>query len=452
MPWETLTAEQRAFQAAKMEIHAAMIDRMDREIGRVLDQLRAMGAFENTLIFFLSDNGASAEIMVRDDGHDPSAPAGSAATHLCLGPGWSTVANTPFRCHKTWVHEGGIATPLIVHWPRGISARGELRHDPGHVIDLVPTILEVTSDLAPRDLAREARPQGPRARASRRPSAATAPCTTTTCGGSTRATGRSGSATGSSWPRARMGPGSCSTSLTTGPRRTTWRGSGRRKSGSWPIAGGGDATSSIALARRDLEQRPADPAAKPVKSLILPGESFLVAGRPAFILTPPVEKRSTPQPWIFYAPTLPGLPDEAERWMHEQFLAAGVAVAGIDVGEAYGSPRGRELFTELYRELTTRRGFAARPCVLGRSRGGLLVLSWAADHPDKVSGLAGIYPVFDLRSYPKLKAAAPAYGLTEEQLGARLAEFNPIERVGSARQATVCLRSSSTATAMRWFL
>src|SRR6266568_4949530 len=65
-------------------------------------------------------------------------------SHLCLGPGWSTVANTPFRRHKTWVHEGGIATPLIVHWPKGISTRGELRHNPGHVIDLVPTIQEVS--------------------------------------------------------------------------------------------------------------------------------------------------------------------------------------------------------------------------------------------------------------------------------------------------------------------
>jgi arylsulfatase len=141
--WGELTDEQRAFQATKMALHAALVDRMDREIGRVLEQIRAMGAFEDTLILFLSDNGASAEIMVRDDGHDPKAPPGSAATHLCLGPGWSTVANTPFRRHKTWVHEGGIATPLIVHWPRGLASRGEIRHDPGHVIDLVPTILEV---------------------------------------------------------------------------------------------------------------------------------------------------------------------------------------------------------------------------------------------------------------------------------------------------------------------
>jgi arylsulfatase A-like enzyme len=127
-----------------MAIHAAMVDRMDREIGRVLNQLRAMGAFEDTLILFLSDNGATAEIMVRDDGHDPAAPPGSAASHLCLGPGWSTVCNTPFRRHKTWVHEGGIATPLIVHWPKGLSTQGALRHDSSHVIDIVPTILEVT--------------------------------------------------------------------------------------------------------------------------------------------------------------------------------------------------------------------------------------------------------------------------------------------------------------------
>ena len=151
LPWSSLTDQQRAFQAIKMAIHAAMVDRMDREIGRVLDQVRAMGVLDDTLIFFLSDNGASAEIMVRDDGHDPAAPAGSAQTHLCLGPGWSTVANTPFRRHKTWVHEGGIATPLVVHWPNGISARGELRRDPGHVIDIVPTILELagTAPLAP---------------------------------------------------------------------------------------------------------------------------------------------------------------------------------------------------------------------------------------------------------------------------------------------------------------
>ena len=142
-PWNELTPAQQEFQAAKMAVHAAMIDRMDREIGRVIEQLKAMGAFDNTLILFASDNGASAEIMVRGGGHDPHAAPGSAATFLCLGPGWSTVANTPFRRHKTWVHEGGISTPLIAHWPQGIPARGELRHTPSHLIDIVPTLLEL---------------------------------------------------------------------------------------------------------------------------------------------------------------------------------------------------------------------------------------------------------------------------------------------------------------------
>ena len=143
LPWKELTDEQREFQANKMAIHAAMVDRMDREIGRVLDQLRAMKALDDTLILFLSDNGASAEIMVRGDGHDPHAECGTGATFLSIGPGWSSLANTPFRRHKTWVHEGGIATPLIVHWPKGIAAHGEMRHTPGHIIDLVPTLLEV---------------------------------------------------------------------------------------------------------------------------------------------------------------------------------------------------------------------------------------------------------------------------------------------------------------------
>ena len=143
LPWNELTAEQHDFQAAKMAVHAAMVDRMDREIGRLVEQLRAMQAFDNTLILFCSDNGASAELMVRGNGHDRSAPAGSDSTYLCLGPGWSNAANTPFRRHKTWVHEGGISTPLIAHWPKGIAARGELRNDPSHLIDLVPTILDV---------------------------------------------------------------------------------------------------------------------------------------------------------------------------------------------------------------------------------------------------------------------------------------------------------------------
>jgi len=161
LAWQDLTAEEKTFQATKMAIHAAMIDRMDREIGRILDQLRDMGAMDNTAIFFLSDNGADATLMVRGDGHDRAAPPGSASSYLGLGPGWATVSNTPFRRHKIWVHEGGIATPLIVHWPRGIEARGQLRTQVGHVIDFVPTVLELARSATPSAYGGQAGPPLP---------------------------------------------------------------------------------------------------------------------------------------------------------------------------------------------------------------------------------------------------------------------------------------------------
>lgn len=143
LAWAELTPGQREFQADKMAVHAAMVDRMDREIGRILDALKRAKQFDDTLVVFLSDNGASAEIMVRGDGHDPHAECGTGATFLSIGPGWASLCNAPFRRHKTWVHEGGICTPFVASWPRGIAARGELRETPGHVVDLVPTVLEL---------------------------------------------------------------------------------------------------------------------------------------------------------------------------------------------------------------------------------------------------------------------------------------------------------------------
>jgi arylsulfatase len=158
LPWEELSSTQRDFQVDKMAIHAAMIDCLDQQVGRILAQLTAMGVVDDTLVLFASDNGASAEIMVRGEGHDPQVPPGSRKSFLCLGPGWSSCANTPFRRHKTWVHEGGIATPWIVHWPRGVSAKGELRTQPVHVIDVVPTVLQLAGIEPSREHAGRAVP------------------------------------------------------------------------------------------------------------------------------------------------------------------------------------------------------------------------------------------------------------------------------------------------------
>jgi len=159
LPWDELTDSQRRFQADKMEIHAAMVDRIDREVGRLVAELKTMNVFQDTLILVLSDNGASAEILVRGGGHDPEAARGSSKSYLCLGPGWSTVANTPFRRHKTWVHEGGICTPLIAHWPKGIEKPGRLVVTPGHVIDLVPTVLGLIGEGDDKPLTDDAPPR-----------------------------------------------------------------------------------------------------------------------------------------------------------------------------------------------------------------------------------------------------------------------------------------------------
>lgn len=173
------------------------------------------------------------------------------------------------------------------------------------------------------------------------------------------------------------------------------------------------------------------------KALPLPGEVFPVEGREAFILLP--AKIDGPVPWVWYAPTLPGLPGIEEKWMFERILKAGIAVAGIDAGESYGSPRGGLIYTSLYNELTQNRGFAPKPVMLGRSRGGLMTLSWMAENPEKTGGFAGIYPVCDLTSYPGLEKACSAYGLTPEQMKEQLSEYNPIERLVSLAREDVPL-------------
>ncbi len=167
-------------------------------------------------------------------------------------------------------------------------------------------------------------------------------------------------------------------------------------------------------------------------------ENFIVAKRPAFVMMPPNVKRHLPTPWVWYAPTLgKGLPGGAEKWMFEQFHRNGIAIAGIDVGESYGSPNGRKLYDELYSELTKNRGFSTKPVLLARSRGGLMLYSWAAENPKSVGGVAGIYPVCNLESYPGLKRAAAAFELSSDELKTQLAKHNPIDRLESLAKAKV---------------
>ena len=177
----------------------------------------------------------------------------------------------------------------------------------------------------------------------------------------------------------------------------------------------------------------------PKKVLPLPGEVFLVDGHPAFLIPSKVHSASQAKPWVWYAPTLPGLPGKEEQWMFDQFLDAGIAIAGIDVGESYGSPAGRKLFTALHAEMTGKRGYSSKPVLLGRSRGGLMTLSWAAENTDKVAGFAGIYPVCNVASYPGVAKAAPAYGLTPEELKSQLKEHNPVDRLAPLARAGVPL-------------
>lgn len=151
--WETLSEEEQIEWDSRMATYAAMIDRIDVGVGRIVKQLKEMNAFENTLIFVLSDNGSSAEYIVRGDGHQPGAAPGSRESYRCLEVGWSNAANTPFREHKMWTYEGGIATPLIVHWPNGVKSPGTQNASIGHVIDLLPTICDVAGAEYPQEYA-----------------------------------------------------------------------------------------------------------------------------------------------------------------------------------------------------------------------------------------------------------------------------------------------------------
>ena len=162
-PWDE--AGDKEWQQRRMEVYAAQIDRMDQGIGRIIAALEETNQIDNTLILFLADNGACAEefaqevkplpstygagtTLTRDGrvvmrGNDPTVMPGQEDTYQSYGVPWANLSNTPFREYKHWVHEGGIATPLIAHWPAAIDDAGALRHRPGQLTDIMATCLDV---------------------------------------------------------------------------------------------------------------------------------------------------------------------------------------------------------------------------------------------------------------------------------------------------------------------
>lgn len=172
-PWTE--AEEKAWLLRCMEVYAAQVDRMDQGIGRIVEALKRHGTFDDTLIIFLADNGACAEdipegltvdvlvnqlLIARSHtragepvrfGNTPQIMPGAEDTYQSYGPAWANLSNTPFRLYKHWIHEGGIATPLIAHWPAGIRDQGGIRHTPGYLPDIMATLLDVTGTACPRE-------------------------------------------------------------------------------------------------------------------------------------------------------------------------------------------------------------------------------------------------------------------------------------------------------------
>jgi arylsulfatase len=170
--WPELSEKRRAYLAAKMEVHAAMVDRVDSGIGQILDALRETSQLDNTIVMFMSDNGASPEIPAaagydRNSGTRDGRPAlrdadlqragniaklGSDESYTGIGAPWASAVNTPLRFWKMESYEGGCRTPLVIHWPAGLKAQaGGIVRDIGHVIDLAPTCLELAGVPAEGD-------------------------------------------------------------------------------------------------------------------------------------------------------------------------------------------------------------------------------------------------------------------------------------------------------------
>ena len=166
--------------------------------------------------------------------------------------------------------------------------------------------------------------------------------------------------------------------------------------------------------------------------------NIMVNDHRAFTIIPGDLDPDEPIPWVWYAPTLgKGLPGQHEIWMFNRLYANGIAIAGIDVGESYGSPKGVAIYQALYDKLTRENRFSRKPVLLGRSRGGLMLYSWAVCNPSSIGAIAGIYPVCNLISYPGLERAAPAFHMSAEELRTNLGKLNPVEMLAPLAAAKI---------------
>jgi len=157
-----------------------------------------------------------------------------------------------------------------------------------------------------------------------------------------------------------------------------------------------------------------------------------------FMLEPTRAAADGSRPWVWYAPTFIGvLPNESNRWLLSRLLEDGFAVCGVDVGESFGSPAGRAAYARFYDYFVRVRGLDPKVTLLPQSRGGLMLYNWAAENPEKVRRIGGIFPVCDLRSYPGLTRAAPAYGSTPAQLERDLNLHNPVDRLEPLAKAGI---------------
>ena len=140
-PWDAV--EDKAFWTERMEVYAAMIDRMDQGIGKIVEAIEDRGNLDNTLILFLADNGGSAEDITKRGLNDPAVPVGAKGSYVAYREPWALVSSTPWQRYKTWLNEGGISTPMIAHWPSYIKDQGGVLHFPAQLMDILPTILDI---------------------------------------------------------------------------------------------------------------------------------------------------------------------------------------------------------------------------------------------------------------------------------------------------------------------